>query len=208
MMDSFSACWQCSEPVSDLFCPACGALRKSPAGYFDLFGIEEKLAIDAADLQRRFYELSRKLHPDLYTRKAEQERENALQATAILNDGYRTLRDPVKRAEYVLKQHGFDIGEQRSNNVPPELLEEVFELNMALEEIRSGDESARPQLEEARERFRTMLDEIDRELAAEFERYDETRERDVLAKIRGILNRRRYVQNLVNEVEKETAVAN
>jgi molecular chaperone HscB len=206
-MESFSACWQCSEVVNDLFCPACGALRKSPAGYFDIFEIEEKLALDVAGLQKRFYELSRKLHPDLYTRKSEQEREYALEATAILNDAYRTLRDPVKRAEYVLKQHGFDIGEQRSKDVPPELLEEVFELNMALEEIRSGDDSARPQLEEARERFTSMLGEIDRELAAEFERYDATRERDVLAKIRGILNRRRYIQNLVAEVEKETAVA-
>ena len=53
---------------------------------------------------------------------------------AILNDGYRVLRDPIKRAEYLLAQEGFDIGEQRSKNVPPELLEEVFELNMLLEE--------------------------------------------------------------------------
>jgi molecular chaperone HscB len=205
-MDSFSACWQCSEPVSELFCPACGALRKSPAGYFDLFGIEERLALDVDDLQKRFYELSRQLHPDLYTRKSEQERENSLEATAILNDGFRTLRDAVKRAEYVLKQHGFDIGEQRSKDVPPELLEEVFELNMTLEEIRSGDDSARQQLEEARVRFTGMLNDIDRELAAEFKHYDESRERDVLAKIRGILNRRRYIQNLVSEVEKETPV--
>ena len=205
-MDYFSACWQCSEAVSDLFCPACGALRKSPAGYFDLFGIEEKLALDVDDLQKRFYELSRQLHPDLYTRKADQERENSLEATAILNDGYRTLRDPVKRAEYVLKQHGFDIGEQRSKDVPPELLEEVFELNMALEEIRGGDDSVRPQLDEARERFTGMLADIDRELATEFERYDENREREVLANIRGILNRRRYIQNLVSEVEKEAPV--
>ena len=56
-------------------------------------------------------------------------------ATATLNDGYRTLKEPVSRAEYLLKEHGFDIGEQKSGNVPPELLEEVFELNMALEEV-------------------------------------------------------------------------
>ncbi len=50
-------------------------------------------------------------------------------------DGYRTLKDPVKRAEYLLTQEGFPIGEQRSKDVPPELLEEVFELNMMLEEL-------------------------------------------------------------------------
>ncbi len=53
----------------------------------------------------------------------------------------------MKRAEYLLTEEGFPIGEQRSRDVPPELLEEVFELNMMLEELRSGDESARPQLE-------------------------------------------------------------
>lgn len=170
--------------------------------------MEEKLALDATDLQRRFYELSRKLHPDLYSRKSEKERQNALEASAVLNDGYRTLRDPIKRAEYVLKQHGFDIGEQRSKDVPPELLEEVFELNMALEEIRGGDDSVRPQLDNARERFSAMLGDIDIELQREFERYDASHERDALAQIRRILNRRRYIQNLVNEVEKETLAAN
>lgn len=206
-MDSLSTCWQCGRPGQELFCARCGALRSAPAGFFELFGLDEKLSLDAADLQRLFYELSRKVHPDLYVRKSEQERQNALDASAILNDGYRTLRDPVKRAEYVLKRHGFDIGEQRSKDVPPELLEEVFELNMALEEIRGGDESARPQLDAAREKFTAMLGDIDRELQAEFERYDAARDREVLAGIRRILNRRRYIQNLVNEVEKETLAA-
>jgi molecular chaperone HscB len=207
-MDSISRCWQCGQSVNQLFCPACGALCSPPAGFFALFGLDEELALDTEDLQRRFYELSRKLHPDLFTRKSEQERQNSLDASAVLNDGYRTLRDPVKRAEYVLKQHGFDIGEQRSKDVPPELLEEVFELNMALEEIRGGDDSMRPQLDEAREKFTQMLGDTDRELQTEFEQYDASHNREVLTRIRQILNRRRYISNLVNEVEKETLAAN
>jgi molecular chaperone HscB len=178
-------------------------LQKPPAGFFPFFGIPERLSLDLDDLQKRFYELSRKLHPDRYGRKSPAERQYSEEATSILNDGYRTLRDPVKRAEYVLKQHGLDIGEQRSKNVPPELLEEVFELNMALEELRGGDESARPQLEEAGTKFNSMLAGTDRELEAEFLRYDQGRDAAVLGAIRGLLNRRRYIQNLVNEVEKE-----
>src|SRR5581483_3182128 len=115
--------------------------------FFEFFALERKLRIDLDDLQKRFYELSRKWHPDRFSRKPAEEQAQALEATAILNDGYRTLRDPVKRAEYLLKEEGFPIGEQRSKDVPPELLEEVFELNMALEELKSGEESARPQLE-------------------------------------------------------------
>ncbi len=200
MAFSFSACWQCGQPVSGISCPACRTLQSPPAGFFTFFGIPERLSIDNADLQKRFYDLSRQFHPDRFTRNSERERQYSLEATAILNDGYRTLRDPVKRAEYVLKQHGLDIGEQRSKNVPPELLEEVFELNMALEEMREGDESVRPQLDAARERFRGMLADVDGELEVQFRTFDEGQ--DVLPKIRATLNRRRYIQNLVSEIEQ------
>ena len=127
------------------------------------------------------------------------------EATSILNDAYRTLRDPVTRAEYFLKQHGFDIGEQNSKNVPPELLEEVFELNMALEELRGGDDSARPQLEEAADNSAAMPRTIDSGIARTvFRLRCKARTAAVLDAIRrGILNRRRYIQNLVNEVEEE-----
>jgi len=178
-----------------------------PSNFYDFFGIEHKLDLDLKDLERRFYGLSRQYHPDRFTLKSAQEQQLALDATAILNDGYRTLRDPLARAEYLLKENGFDIGEQGTKNVPPELLEEVFELNMALEELRGGDESARAGLEEARNKFVAMRDGIDGELEAKFAEYDRGRERNVLAEIRGILNRRRYVRNLVNEVEKELAGA-
>lgn len=178
-----------------------------PSNYYDFFGIEHRLDLDLRDLERRFYALSRQYHPDRFTLKSAEEQQTALDATAILNDGYRTLRDPLARAEYLLKENGFDIGEQGSKNVPPELLEEVFELNMALEELRAGDESARAGLEEARAKFIAMRDGIDAELKAKFAEYDGSRDRKVLAEVRGILNRRRYVWNLVNEVEKELAGA-
>ena len=98
---------------------------------------------------------------------------------------------------------GFDIGEQRSKDVPPELLEEVFELNMALEELRHGDPDARVQLTAASERFHSMLQESDAELERHYQRYDASQERSILQQIRGTLNRRRYIQNLVRDVEKE-----
>lgn len=203
MNSSVSSCWQCGQPSGGLFCPACGALQEPPAGFYSFFGLEERLSLDPADLQRRFYDLSRKLHPDRYGRRPPVEQRYSVEATSILNDGYRTLRDPVKRAEYLLKQRGLDIGEQRSRDVPPELLEEVFELNMALEEMRGGDESVRPQLVQAREHFTGLLADVDRRIEAAFGRFDETQAAEVLGEIRGLLNRRRYIQNLVGEVEKE-----
>jgi molecular chaperone HscB len=107
------------------------------------------------------------------------------------------LKDPVRRAEYVLSDNGLAAAQQ---SAPPDLLEEVFELNMALEEIRDGDDSVRPQLEEAQKKFVGMQDEIDRGLQVEFEKYDGGAES--LAQIRAILNRRNYVRNLLRDVGK------
>jgi molecular chaperone HscB len=176
--------------------------------YFELLGIPRSLNLSLEDLQKRYYELSRQLHPDRFMQKPEAERQRALDLSSTLNDAYRTLRDPVKRAMYLLAQEGFEIAEQRSKDVPPELLEEVFELNMALEELRGGDESARGQLESARANFTGMLGSVDAELGKLFEHYDAAPSRDALAPIRGVLNRRKYIQNLVNEVEKELSATN
>lgn len=170
--------------------------------YFELLGIPRSLNLSLDTLQQRYYELSRELHPDRFMRSPEAERQRALDLSSALNDAYRTLKDPVKRAHYVLMREGFEVAEQRSKDVPPELLEEVFELNMALEEMRGGDDSARPQLETAERNFTGMLEEIDRQLETFFAKYDESKSRDTLAEIRGALNRRKYIQNLVGEVGK------
>jgi molecular chaperone HscB len=197
------ACWQCGHSEGhSLFCTSCHALQEPASDYYGLLGLPRKLSLTQEELQGRFYELSRHLHPDLFTRKSETEKRYALEASSILNDAYRTLRDPVKRANYVLKQEGFDIGEQRSKDVPPELLEEVFELNMALEEMKSGDDSARGQLESARQNFTGMLSGTDTELQSQFAKFDASPDRETLSQIRTILNRRKYIQNLVDEVEK------
>ena len=180
--------------------------------YYDFFSLERKLNVDENELQKRFYELSRQWHPDRFSRKSPQEQAQALEATAILNDGYRTLRNPVRRAEYLLKEEGFPIGEQRSKDVPPELLEEVFELNMMLEELKEGDDSARPQLESAKQNFIGLREGVDRELETFFNKYDAAEPQSETAKqalheIRGVLNRRRYIENLLRDVDRALSPA-
>lgn len=168
-----------------------GAGRRLPPDYFEFFDLPRNLAIDLKDLEKRFYALSRKWHPDLFARKSAEERNAALDASAVLNDAYRTLRDPIVRAMYLLKLEGFDIGEQGSKDVPPELLEEVFELNMALEELDTDG------IESLRQRFEQMRGGIDLEMEAMFSAWDTRHERETLAGIRGLLNRRKYISNLI-----------
>ena len=175
--------------------------------FFQFFGLEQKLRVDAETLQKRFYELSRQWHPDRFGPKSATEQAEALEATSILNDGYRTLKDPVKRAEYLLKEEGFPIGEQRSKDVPPELLEEVFELNMMLEELKGGDTDARAQLETARLNFAKLQNDVDRQLETLFTTYDAAAPesdsaQQALHQVRGLLNRRRYIDNLLRDVDR------
>jgi len=203
-MHDAESCWKCGEPsAQSLFCRFCNTLQAPSSDYYRILGLERRLSLDPADHQRRFYSLSRLVHPDRYLRSTANEQRFALEATALLNDAYRTLRDPVARAEYFLKEEGFDSGEQKSNNVPPEMLEEVFDLNEALEELRGGDPSVRPQLEAARRRFRSLREDVDGDLEAQFREYDAGRQREILGSIRALLNRRRYIENLLHEVERE-----
>lgn len=170
--------------------------------FYDALGLEPKLALDSQQLKKHFYERSRQWHPDRFSRASAAEQQKSLEMTSVINDAFRTLRDPVARAEYFLEQKAI----VPSKNVPPELLEEVFEMNIALEEVRAGDESARPQLEEARERFQHMRDEIDHGLSVLFIRYDEAQDASHLLAIRSVLDRRQYVVNLIRDVGKELNV--
>jgi molecular chaperone HscB len=170
--------------------------------FYEALGLEPRLRLDSEELKKRFYERSRQWHPDRFSRASPAEQQKSLEMTSMLNDAFRTLRHPVARAEYFLEQNGI----VPSKHVPPELLEEVFEMNIALEELRAGDESARPQLEDARRRFTHMRDETDHGLSVLFIRYDEAQDDSHLLAIRSVLDRRQYIANLIRDVEKELNV--
>ena len=160
--------------------------------YFRLFGLEPRWNPDLQDLERRFYALSRSLHPDVYARGSPQERRAALDASARLNDAYRILKDPTRRAEYLLAQHG--VGEAKS----PELLEEVFEWNLEVEELRAEADPGK--LAAAQARFASLRSQAEADLAEKFEQADRTGKRAVLEEIRTTLHRRKYLQNLLQEL--------
>jgi molecular chaperone HscB len=192
-------CWNCGAAEPARFCPSCKALQPPATDYFEFFEVPRALALDGKNLEKRFYALSRQLHPDLFSRRSPREQEYSLEATAILNDAYRVLKDPVSRALYVLKQEAFDTAEQGTKDVPPELLEEVFDLNMAIEELRMGDADALPQLESSRQRFESMRTEIDAELQQKFTAWDTSHSREALDETRALLNRRKYITNLIDK---------
>jgi molecular chaperone HscB len=226
------SCWSCSVGHKDstLFCPHCSKIQPPPGGdYFSVFGLKPRLNLDLAALEAEFHRLSRKLHPDRFARATENEKQWSLADTALLNDAYRTLKDPLHRTEYLLRLEGAEIGleangelvspgskpVQASNGrkdpsrIPADLLEEVFDLNMQLEEMRGlrkrggADPELQSSLAKAKKKFDRLLGETDMDLRAEWLAWDEGDQAARLAaqdRMVALLDRRRYLSNLVRDV--------
>jgi molecular chaperone HscB len=185
--------------------------------YFALFELPRKLWIEMSLLEQKFLQLSWKLHPDNFVNATAEERDMSLRRSSELNDAYRTLRDPVGRVEYLLALEGARVEGQNKQQAPPELLEEVFELNESLDELReaksSGGETTalKGRLQSAEKNFEEKLAEVDGQLqgaAREWDKLidedaDETRRNAAKSRLNELLNRRSYIRNLVVNVQKE-----
>src|SRR5271156_5138632 len=217
---SGTKCWSCGAAVAGThFCPACGKIQPLPAGadYFAFFGLPRKLSLDPGQLETEFHKLSWKLHPDNFVRAGEFERNLSLERSSQLNDAYRTLRDPIARVEYLLEHLGVRKEGTTKQQAPPELLEEVFELNESLDELREaraagGDVAAlQGRLEAAQQNFQEDLDDGNADLAALGREWDaavdfggeDAKKTALLTRMNEVLNRRAYIRNLVAGVQKE-----
>jgi molecular chaperone HscB len=200
--------------------------------YFEFFSLPRKLTLDVVALEKQFYTMSRKLHPDRFAGKPAAEQEAALAQSSLLNDAYRTLKDPISRTQYLLKLEGVELEEQskaateaarvsgteKKQVVPPELLEEVFELNMQLQEMRAakqmGEEEPelRRNLMTAKDAFDAKMVETQADLESLWSVWDagvdagdagdaaaKTRARDAMVEL---LNKRSYLRNLVRDVNE------
>ena len=196
--------------------------------YFSLFSLPRHLRIDLADLEKHFYAQSRRLHPDRFAARPPAEQAEALARSSALNDAYRTLRDPIARTEYLLGLEGVQMEEQsrqatdaaraaggeKKQVAPPDLLEEAFELNMQLEEMRFAkaagekDDAIEQELQAAQVRFTGMLDDLQRQLEVLWAQWDaaedagdDTARASVKDAMIALLNRRSYIRNLVRDVQ-------
>ena len=234
--EEIQSCWSCGTMRAVHFCEACGKVQPPrPVDYFTFFGLPRKLNLDVPSLEKDFYEMSRKLHPDLNARAGSQEQKWSLQQSSLLNDAYRTLKDPIQRTQYLLRLEGVELeeqskaateqarssGELKKQIVPPDLLEEVFELNTQLEELRMQKKMGEddPALIEEIGRQKLELDEkqeaLLRELDIRWRMWDgmiqreqngqpvsEEERKQERDKMVDLLNRRNYIRNLVRDVSE------
>lgn len=229
-------CWSCGDMRAAQFCRQCGKVQPpAPVDYFTFFGLPYRLNLDTTALEREFYSLSRHLHPDSNAVRTSQEQEWSLQQSSSLNDAYRTLKDPISRTEYLLRLQGVRLEEQstaatedarrtgkaKRQVVPPDLLEEVFELNVQLEEARMNKKMGEPdrnlesQLRDSQKHLREKYDGMMEELHTAWNEWDSLVDRSeqgrnvleddhaaVRDKMVAVLNRRNYLRNLLRDIEE------
>src|SRR5450432_28273 len=222
-------CWSCGDMRAAQFCQSCGRVQPpKPVDYFTFFGLPRKMNLDVAALEWEFYALSRKLHPDANAGHDPQEQEWSLEQSSRLNDAYRILKDPIHRTEYLLKLEGVELEGQskaateaarstgeKKQIVPPDLLEEVFELNMQLEELRASkklgedDAALTAELQQQKNTLEAMFGSLLDELHGYWNEWDaaadsgnEAESRKVRAQMVDLLNRRSYIRNLVRDVNE------
>lgn len=216
---SGQVCSRCNAPCVDLhFCAECGCIQAVVSGtdYFSFLGLPRKLRLNEAELEKTFYALSRQFHPDYFMSAGPAEQQASIERSSMLNDAYRTLRDHVRRVQYLLLLEGYKEAEKRP---PADLLEEVFELNMQIEELKMAKKTADEDeiaavcssLENALSGLRARLEEIDRRLLVLFENWDavlqsadaSTDKKPVLDRMSELLSHRSYVSNLVRDIREE-----
>lgn len=184
--------------------------------YFEVFGLPRRLSVDGDALRARFYELSRRWHPDFHQSGSPDEQARALQESALLNAAYRTLRDPITRIEYLVRlEEGRETAQEATvkREVPPDLLGEMFEIQEALAEAKAGglDPEARRTLEVERERLAARYDAEERRLtgplAASWDTAPPAGRPRIIAQFKQALATRAYLRTVIEDLDAALGAA-
>ena len=169
--------------------------------HFTRLGIPRRFFVDAAEIERHYLARSREVHPDFHQMGSSVEQRASLESSSVLNEAYTVLRDPFRRAEYLLQLAGGPSAAE-VKEMPLPFLEEMMELRMAIEEGKAdGPDSPtllrlEKQLTERRDR---LLQEVGERLT-----HLETKppEKGLLKEARQLLNATKYVQGLLRDLKE------
>jgi len=110
--------------------------------HFQLFGLPEHFRVEPGALDRAYQELQSDVHPDRYATAGVTEQRLALQASARVNEAYRSLKDPVARAQYLLSLHGVNAVDETDTRLPLEFLERQLERREAASDAAANGDIA------------------------------------------------------------------
>jgi molecular chaperone HscB len=173
--------------------------------HFEALGLPRRFALAPEEIEANYLTRSRETHPDFHQLATASEQRASLELTAALNEAYTTLRDPFRRADYLLTlEGGPSAGESRE--MTPDFLEEMLELRMEIEELReSGDPARLGAMENQLQARRSRLIEDLADRFSEYERLPipDNRRKGLLADVRRLLNTARYIQGQLRDLRAD-----
>lgn len=166
--------------------------------YFEFYELPESFNIDEKALKNKFYQLSKKYHPDFYANEDEAKQQEILELSTLNNKAYKVLSEPNKRIEYILQQHGL-LADGDKHKLAPAFLMEMMEINEALMEIE--DE---PSLNTLKTQITSMDNELIEELSLSIKNYEtdnEASKENTLNKIKDIYYRQKYLLRIKDSLD-------
>lgn len=168
--------------------------------YFKLFDLPVSFQLDEAELKRRFYETSKKYHPDFYTLESEDKQTEILELSTLNNEAYRTLADFDKRMRYILEMKGV-LAEEGKNDIPQDFLMEMMDINEALMELEFDFDEATYQ--QTLQQIEVQEKAIFQEVAQIIEQYDDKKATDTeLSTVRDYYLKKRYLLRIRENLAK------
>ncbi|HEY8503775.1 MAG TPA: Fe-S protein assembly co-chaperone HscB [Gemmataceae bacterium] len=175
-----------------------------PADHFERLGLPRRFSLDPAEVERLYLERSRELHPDVFQLGSTSEQRASLELSSALNEAYATLRDPFRRAEYLLELEGGP-GASEVKEMPPAFLEEMLAARMQIEELRETSPPGAPEREAMEAELAARRDALLREVGDAFGQLPQAgpRRGEVLREIREKLNATKFVQGLLRDLRAD-----
>ena len=166
--------------------------------YFELYGLPVLMKVDASEIRQKFFELSRKYHPDFHTGSGEAEQSEALERSSDVNRAYKVFQNVDDTIKYVLQLKSL-IHEEEKYELDPEFLMEVLEIN---EELMDLETEPNPEkLEKCELKTKELLTQIYKDVAPIVENYQEgvTTEKELL-QVKGYYYKKKYLQRILDKV--------
>jgi molecular chaperone HscB len=165
--------------------------------YFELYEIPVQFKPDPVKVKKKFYELSRKFHPDFYSQSGTKEQDEALQTSSMVNRAYKTFQDEDATIRYVLKLHDL-VEEEEKYELDKGFLLEVLELNELLMEADPNDESARQQIKQKTEQ---LNNELYRDIQPILDNYQEgVTSKERLLQVKDYYFKRKYLLRILDKL--------
>jgi molecular chaperone HscB len=182
-------------------------LARAGVTYFERLGLAQRFALDAQEAERNYLARSREAHPDFHQLDSSAQQRASLEESAALNEAYATLREPFRRAEYLLQLEGGPSAAEHKE-MGPAFLEEMLELRMEIEELRESagrDSSGAAAMErQLVERRNKLIDDLAHSFAeVESLAGDTSGRKGRLVEIRQTLNSAKYIQGLLRDLRAD-----